>query len=297
MDRLPRQAVIPQWAAKPVRPVVPSMVEAIGHPTVALPRPLRPARSARLATAAGAAPAGSRVRGAGDVAWGVVAVDVAALATASALFGGVAEAGPIVFSGLVLAVNAAGGHYRRRLCPSVLDDAAGLAARALAAAAAATLVGDVLGAPPRGGVLVEAVCFLTLTVVTRATLGYPLTRRWRRRNAGWPTVVVGCGPLGHRVATALRDHPEHGLAPVCFLDDVDGADPDGGELPVAGRVSDLPEVAAVRGVRAVVVADPLTSEPMLVDLVRGWHRLACEIYLVPRMPDLAGSAEYVWGVP
>jgi exopolysaccharide biosynthesis polyprenyl glycosylphosphotransferase len=208
----------------------------------------------------------------------------------------------MLFCGLVLAVNAASGHYRRRLCPSVLDDAAGLAGRALAAAAAATLVCDVLGVRPRGRVLVEAVCFLTLTVLIRATFGYPLTRRWRRRTAGWPTVVVGCGPLGHRVASTLRDHPEHGLTPVCFLEDVggggpDGGGPDGGGLPVVGRVADLPEVAAQRGVRAAVVADPLTSEPELVDLARGWHRLACEIYLVPRLPELAGSAEYVWGVP
>ncbi|MBG0813272.1 sugar transferase [Planomonospora sp. ID82291] len=146
------------------------------------------------------------------------------------------------------------------------------------------------------------------------------TRRGRRsRRGARPTIMLGTGRHARRLASVLLDHPEHGLAPIGFVDDGPPAEhttgPASGRSPgrapgrPAGRaperMSDRPErfAAALREhrVRAVVVASapvPGTDAPVLARIARD---LGCEVFLAPEpgglLADFLPPHDHVRGFP
>jgi exopolysaccharide biosynthesis polyprenyl glycosylphosphotransferase len=103
------------------------------------------------------------------------------------------------------------------------------------------------------------------------------------------TLIIGTGPVGVEVASALVDNPEFGLVPCGFVDRYDDESP----LPVVGRPEHLPEILALTGVRHVILAFGAADDPELVGIVRRCHDLDVQFYAVPRLFELGVSAENV----
>jgi exopolysaccharide biosynthesis polyprenyl glycosylphosphotransferase len=85
---------------------------------------------------------------------------------------------------------------------------------------------------------------------------------------GAPTLIVGAGNVGMRLARRLVASPEYGLLPVGFLD----ANPLQGDeipgIPVLGSPDELDWVAQLTGAEHIVIAFSSEPDERLVDLVR-----------------------------
>ena len=134
---------------------------------------------------------------------------------------------------------------------------------------------------------------------------YWLVRTARARGAAsHRTLIVGTQRAADQIAGVLRAHREYGLLPVGFLDGSDEGDPVAGArrqaLPLLGSVDQLPRVAADTGVRVVVVGSSSLSELDLLEQVRYWNRLQCDVFVVPRLIEAHGlgrDCESIWGIP
>lgn len=172
----------------------------------------------------------------------------------------------------------------------------------LLAAVAVTLMGVALLAPSAA----EAGRFLALGPVTVAVLiplralAYTLIRTARARGlVQETTLILGAGEVGQMVATTLLDHPEYGLIPLGFVDDVPDASL---PLPIVGGPGHLEAAVREFAVRRVIVAFGMTREPQMVEVLRTCDRLPVEVHLVPRFFELgvaSGGAftDEVWGIP
>ena len=124
-----------------------------------------------------------------------------------------------------------------------------------------------------------------------------------RGGAGAPTLIVGAGVVGRRVARRLLDRPQHGLLPIGFLDKepLDPARGDQGvRLPVLGASWDLEAVIAEHGVRRVVIAFSTAPHEVLLDIVRRCWAQGVEVMLVPRLYEVEGqriSVDHLGGLP
>jgi exopolysaccharide biosynthesis polyprenyl glycosylphosphotransferase len=123
---------------------------------------------------------------------------------------------------------------------------------------------------------------LNVGVVRVGLLGLQRYARTRGLD-GAPTLIVGAGHVGMRLARRLEEHPEYGLTPVGFLD----ADPlksaDIPGIPVLGSPDELDWVAQLTGAEHVVIAFSSEPDERLVDLVRRCEALGLEVSLVPRL--------------
>ncbi|WP_449064659.1 sugar transferase [Planomonospora algeriensis] len=139
----------------------------------------------------------------------------------------------------------------------------------------------------------------------------PARRGRRSRRVARPTIMLGTGRHARRLASVLLDHPEHGLAPIGFVDDgpwpgdATGHTPGGLSGRVPEQASDRPErfAAALQEhrVRAVVVAsDPVpgADTPVLARIARD---LGCEVFLAPEpgglLVDFLPPHDHVRGFP
>ena len=109
----------------------------------------------------------------------------------------------------------------------------------------------------------------------------------RRRIVRDPVLIVGVDEVGRSLATTLEEHAEHGLQPIGFVDDVDPAD---APAPLLGDLSALDQVVAEQSVRTIIVAFGAHRDRELVDVVRDALHSGIEIYLVPRIHQLAIDA-------
>jgi exopolysaccharide biosynthesis polyprenyl glycosylphosphotransferase len=103
------------------------------------------------------------------------------------------------------------------------------------------------------------------------------------------TLVVGSGPVGIEVASALCSNPQFGLVPCGFVDRFDDQLP----LPLVGRPEHLPEILARTGVRHVVLAFGAAGEEELVSIIRRCQDTSVQFYAVPRLFELGVSHENV----
>jgi exopolysaccharide biosynthesis polyprenyl glycosylphosphotransferase len=128
-----------------------------------------------------------------------------------------------------------------------------------------------------------------------------------------PTLVVGTGRLGHRMADTLCHHPEYGLVLVGFLGGPDSnsaggtvpSDLEGTEqlpLPLLGPVSSLAHIVHEHRIHRVIIAFDRTSEQEMIPVLRDCDQLPVEIHVIPRFFELGVAPEGLttddmWGIP
>ena len=234
-----------------------------------------------------------------DIVPVVVAIDSVALIAASIICD-LAPRSTVVLIALVLIFNAVGGQYRARVAPSLLDEMPGLAARALVAGALVTALRSLVEAPVREGPVTVALLFIVLACLGRV-IGYPLMRRSRVvGRMARPTLIVGCGPVGDQIARTLIEHPEYGMRPIGYVDEMPLLSAGERRVPLLGGENSLTSLLIRHRVRNVIVAFSSSPESVVVDMLRTCDRFSCEIFLVPRLYELHASApntELVWGLP
>ncbi len=190
------------------------------------------------------------------------------------------------------------GYYRSRLNLLLLDDLPGLLGRLFAASAAGAMVQQAFRSEIDANWWSHLVTASILVVGFRAVV-YASVRLARVRGlVNHPTLIVGLGDTGQRLADALVARPEYGLRPVGFFD----ADPKHtSNLPVFAGPSTLADAIEKTGSNVVILAFSSLPETELVKAVRVCERLDAEIFYVPRLFDLhslnARDVEEIWNVP
>ena len=156
----------------------------------------------------------------------------------------------------------------------------------LAVAAPAILLSDQVGIGDAS--VVNWLVASTLIVVGRLSL-YGAQRATTARAGGSPTLIVGAGEIGHRMARRLEEDRSLGLAPVGFLDKEPlTRDADDLPLPVLGASWDLERVVADHDIRTVVFAFSTAPSAVMVDLVRRCWKLGVDVRVVPRLFEVEG---------
>jgi exopolysaccharide biosynthesis polyprenyl glycosylphosphotransferase len=191
--------------------------------------------------------------------------------------------------------------YRPRLHLAVLDDLPWLAVGAISAVAA--IVG--LLTWQRETVTINQavlpVAVLTGLLLSGRLFMYGMLRRARKTGRfRHPVLVVGAGHVGVRLAESLQRHPEYGLDLVGFIDDEPRVDPERLPAPLLGQWGSITEVVHRHEVRRIIVSFGSVAESELVEILRYWSRLPCEVYYVPRLFELHNTTrgiDDVRGIP
>jgi exopolysaccharide biosynthesis polyprenyl glycosylphosphotransferase len=123
------------------------------------------------------------------------------------------------------------------------------------------------------------------------------------RAVAMPTLIVGAGVVGARLAMRLFADPCYGLRPVGFLD----TDPLPRQdrvrtplVPVLGGPADLTDAIARAGARQVILAFTTEPDRVLVEKVKECQALGIEVSLVPRMYEAMNdrvALDHVGGLP
>ncbi|MGK4580471.1 sugar transferase [Kitasatospora sp. HPMI-4] len=268
----------------------------------------RPARTSQTRASAAVGrhrrPFSSRI----TVPTGLLAVDALAACAATGFTAdrtGHPVLGAVAVLPLLLPLNLAAGLYRTRLTTSALDEIPALAARATVALAFAVILSAFLEGTPDVAVahplrLLATLAALILFAAGGRGLVYRLLRRARRRRPS-PTLVLGAGQLGQRVAAALIEHREYGLRPVGFLDgDPVMLAPDA-KLPVLGGREALEREIRRHRIHHVVATEGAADEAETAAALREAARLGCQVWLVPALREYGSVAgaerDQLWGFP
>ena len=187
---------------------------------------------------------------------------------------------------LLIAVLHLRGLYRGKMQMGVLGSVGSLGG-AISVAAMLFLGPEVLlaGDSSSAPALAWIWAFSLVTVILARTVVALVSRAARvRRVVGKPTLVVGAGVVGDRIAQRLEEKPEFGLRPVGFLDadPVPHADSFDGRHPVLGAPEDVVEVAARTGAEHIIFAFTRSPDHGLIPLARRCEELGLEVSLVPR---------------
>ncbi|HEY0956018.1 MAG TPA: undecaprenyl-phosphate glucose phosphotransferase [Roseateles sp.] len=126
-------------------------------------------------------------------------------------------------------------------------------------------------------------------------------QRWRASHPGARStaVIVGAGPLGHKVARALRE--SQGVVCLGYFDDrtPERLHPDAG-TQVLGTLADLATYVREKGVRDVYITLPLGSQPRIVELLEQVQGTTASLFFVPDVFGISiiqGRLKDMNGVP
>lgn len=228
----------------------------------------------------------------------VAATDVAVLVALVMTVGALAATWwSWLFVGAVVVLLVGTGHYRGRITLSVSREVPSIAA--CTAGPLLVLATTELHHTSAETVFAVGLVAVASMVLLRCVL-YALIRHQRSAGVrGERTLVIGAGQIGVTFASTLAEHPEYGLRPIGFLDDVDGS---ALPLPLFGGVALLRMVLFEERVDRVVVAFGAARESDMVDVLRACDDASVEIHVLPRFFEL-GSAVHprdvddVWGFP
>lgn len=226
----------------------------------------------------------------------VGAGDLLALTFGLRLAVGDAGWGYMMYAGLVLACLAAGGSYRARVHRSLLQEARSLVVQVVAPLAVLAIVLN--GTAELAAIVRLVPVTAALVILSRATV-YGVIRALRRRgHLMEPTIIVGGGQVGARLAETLLAHPECGLAPLGF---VDRLETQGLPLPVLADVDGLDRMLREFDVRRVMIAFGAHRESRIVDVLRSCREARVELHVVPRFFELGAAprssdTEDLWGI-
>jgi exopolysaccharide biosynthesis polyprenyl glycosylphosphotransferase len=188
-----------------------------------------------------------------------------------------------------------------RLNPRLGDDLPPLVGRMGTAFAAVAVAATTLGVDAARvlGTLGRAAPIAALLILVGRAGSYEVTRTVRARGyVAEPTLIVGAGAVGAKLAAILAEHREYGMVPIGFLDSFDGV---GLSMPILGDTHDLVPVVERNQVRRIIVAFGAMNEEAMVRVLRDCEQIPVEVYVVPRLFELAVTpassfAEDVWGI-
>jgi exopolysaccharide biosynthesis polyprenyl glycosylphosphotransferase len=226
------------------------------------------------------------------------------LVDALALLPTFALAGPrSATAGWLLSVTVFGwrGLYRSRLSISVLDHLPVLFLAPLVAGSLAVTHDFVR---PDAGLHYQSTfsagLLASIAVIMARALAYDFIRRQRARGVvAHSTLILGAGRVGKNLAETLLQRPQFGLRPVGFWDPAPFLNETELGLPVLNDRS-LAVTIAESGANVVLIAFGRSAESDMVDIVRTCDRMNCEIFVVPRLFELAqrsAGMDEVWGTP
>jgi exopolysaccharide biosynthesis polyprenyl glycosylphosphotransferase len=191
----------------------------------------------------------------------------------------------LLFPPLVMLLLLIRGMYERRLRPTILDGVVPIAGSVSIAAMFVVVLQVYAGGTATVSSVAAHLWATAMLGVGGARVGLLGVQRVARTRGldGAPTLIVGAGNVGMRLARRLLASPEYGLLPVGFLD----ANPLQGDeipgIPVLGSPDELDWVAQLTGAEHVVIAFSSEPDERLVDLVRRCEALGLEVSLVPRL--------------
>ncbi|MFW6125161.1 MAG: exopolysaccharide biosynthesis polyprenyl glycosylphosphotransferase, partial [Pirellulales bacterium] len=129
---------------------------------------------------------------------------------------------------------------------------------------------------------------LNVAVLAAARRGlWWLLRALRRRgfNHG-RALVVGTGRIARKTVEAIRRNDWTGLEPIGYVDHAGARPP--GDLPVLGRIDDLPELVERLAIDFVFVALPTERYPEIRRVYAALSNVVADVQLVPDLPQLSG---------
>jgi exopolysaccharide biosynthesis polyprenyl glycosylphosphotransferase len=195
----------------------------------------------------------------------------------------------LLFPPIVMLLLLIRGMYERRLRPTILDGVVPIAGSVSIAAMAVVMTQIYVGGETTVSSVAAhlwAVALVTVGAERVALLGLQRIARTRGLD-GAPTLIVGAGNVGMRLARRLEVNPEYGLTPVGFLDanplQIASGSADSPGIPVLGSPDELDWVAQLTGAEHVVIAFSSEPDERLVDLVRRCEALGLDVSLVPRL--------------
>jgi exopolysaccharide biosynthesis polyprenyl glycosylphosphotransferase len=197
---------------------------------------------------------------------------------------------------MLLSLGVAGG-YQPRISLQALAELPALLGRL---AIPALLLGPLALVGAGHAVFLQVLAVVGARFAAR-TLAYAGIRRARRKGyLRETTLIVGVGTVAAELARLMKEHPEHGLEPIGF---VDGPSESGSlPLPHLGSVRDLETVLRRFNVHRVLVAFGRVREADWVSIMRAAVANGAEIHVVPRFFDVgmvpAGAGtDQIWGIP
>ena len=137
-------------------------------------------------------------------------------------------------------------------------------------------------------------------------LAVVIGRTMLRRRAAQPgrrqsAVIVGAGPLGVKVAQALRDSRDEGHDFVGWFDDRSGARVHAdASASMLGLLKDAGPYIRARGIRAVYITMPLGSQPRILQLLKSVQGTTASVFFVPDVFGISiiqGRLQDIHGVP
>lgn len=203
--------------------------------------------------------------------------DVVAFLAVSAVIG--LPTGPQVLVPLLaIAGWTIAGLYSFRCSLSTLDDLPRLLGPLLTATGVTAIAGGLLGSGTAERGAATFAVFASAAVPAVRLLTYAVARELRTRGVLVErAIVLGDELVGRRLAHDIETHPEYGL-----------------------QVAGLDGGATTTNVDAVVMASGAGPDHELVELVRWFHELGRDVYLVPGLHEIGhvGAADdRVWRVP
>ena len=194
----------------------------------------------------------------------------------------------------VLAILAASGQHRLRVCLRVADQAG----RILTAAALPLLI--LLPWMPAGATVRQAIWSAGLVFAFRIAVSAALRAAHRSGLLTEPALVIGAGTFGAHIGELMRAHPEFGLRPEGYLDE--GPPRRDLALPSLGAPADLADVVARHGIRRVIVCYAACKDEDLVTVLRASRPLRADVCVVPRLYELGAAVprsclDELWGIP
>ena len=230
-----------------------------------------------------------------------VATDVLALALAWALLAlvsptpsptGEIPAQPLVWSmvfiAAVLAIAALRGDYRPPMRPDLSEVLRQVVGTTAVAAILSMTARVVLANDPYVAAETIRHCLVALPalIALRSALLWREARARRHGSRLTPTLIIGAGHVGQRVAERLLREPEIGLKPVAFLD---RAHQPKAQLPVHVFEEDLDTIVRAYEIRHAILAFAYGGDSKMPDLARRLWELGITVNVVPRLFELGGE--------
>jgi exopolysaccharide biosynthesis polyprenyl glycosylphosphotransferase len=210
----------------------------------------------------------------------------------------------LAFSGAVLLLTGMRNGYAPPLRPELLDAVRDIV-EVTAMAAMFTLVGRALFSDEpfyAAETIRHWLVLVPCLVACRTTVLWYETRSRRGGRVARPTLIVGAGKVGQRVAQRLLGDPDLGLAPIAFLDadPLDAQTPVSAHLPVHSVDESLEDIVRRYGIKQAILAFRLSGDQDLPELVRELWNLGVGVTVVPRLFELGGERlirAWLGGVP